>query len=163
METANSPYYESLKASPNNISYWYPKIKNCGIRVPLTQIYEVPENVVNAFFMEGDQQKDIDEVYEWVKTEVLPSLLPELQGLIFLKNGAFSNKFDFQNCATKATAIDIARNLIEINYASLMFGTGGNAEIAVRERIMFDESTTPCIYNGMPLRIQQPTTKEVGL
>lgn len=44
------------------------------------------------------------------------------------------------------------RSLIEINYASLMFETGGNTEVAIRERIIADESITPCIYNGMPLR-----------
>lgn len=152
MDTGFTNYYESLKNSQNNISFWYPKIKDCGILVPRTQIFEVPEYIVEAFFMEGDQQYKMDEVYQWVKAELLPALIPELQGLIFIKNGAYSNKFDFHTCATRATAMDITRSLIEINYASLMFETGGNTEVAVRERIMSDESITPCIYNGMPLQ-----------
>lgn len=145
-------YYESLKNDQNNISYWYPKIRNCGMSIPKTQIFTVPERIVKAFYMEGNMQQNIDEVYEWVKSELTPLLKPELQGLIFMKNGAYSNKFDFSTCATRATAIDITRNLIEINYASLMFETGGNAEVAIRERIISNENEVPCIYNGMPLR-----------
>lgn len=145
-------YYESLKENPNNISYWYPKIKDCGMLVPETHIIQVPEDIVIAFFMEGDIQGNMDKVYEWVKTEVMPSLPDTLKGLIFMKNGAFSNKFDFNTCAIRANTIEIARNLIEINYTSLMFDTGGNTEVAIRERILYDSTNTPCIYHGMPLR-----------
>lgn len=143
-------YYNELSANPNNISYWYPKIKDCGMLVPETLIVTVPEDIVIAFFMEGDVQANQDKVYEWVKTAIMPALPPSLRGLIFMKNGAFSNKFDFNTCAIRANALEIARNLIEINYTSLMFDTGGNTEVAIRERILSD-SNIPCIYHGMPL------------
>lgn len=146
-------YYNDLKDNPNNISYWYPKIKDCGINVPKTLIFDVPENIVECFFMEGNQQKNMDDVYEWVKTTIMPTLnSSEIGGLIFMKNGAFSNKFDFDSCSIRANALEITRNLIEINYTSLMFETGGNTEVAIRERIPFREDETPCIYHGMPLR-----------
>jgi hypothetical protein len=145
-------YYNSLKDNQNNISFWYPKIKDCGILTPNTYIAEVPEEVVKACFMEGDQQKNMDTVYEWVKNELMPAIPKELRGLLFIKNGAYSNKFDFNTACARYSALDIARSIIEINYASLMFETGGNTEIAIRERIMHYENVDPCIYNGMPLR-----------
>ena len=144
-------YYNYLKDNPNNISFWYPKIKDCGMLVPETHIVTVPEDIVIAFYMEGDIQANQDKIYEWVKSEIMPSLPQNLRGLIFMKNGAFSNKFDFNTCAIRANTLDIARNLIEINYASLMFETGGNTEVAIRERILYDSAITPCIYHGMPL------------
>ena len=143
-------YYNSLKENPNNISYWYPKIKDCGMLVPETLIVTIPEDIVIAFFMEGDVQANQDKVYEWVKTAIMPALPSSLRGLIFMKNGAFSNKFDFNTCAIRANALEITRNLIEINYTSLMFDTGGNTEVAIRERIL-SNSNIPCIYHGMPL------------
>ena len=144
-------YYNRLKSNPNNISFWYPKIKDCGILTPNTYITDVPEAVLKACFMEGDQQKNMDTVYEWVKNELMPAIPKELRGLLFIKNGTYSNKFDFNTACSRYNALDIARSIIEINYASLMFETDGNSEIAIRERIRHYEDVTPCIYNGMPL------------
>jgi hypothetical protein len=145
-------YYNSLKNNPNNISFWYPKIKDCGMLVPNTYIAEVPEEVLNACFMEGNQQECMDIVYNWVKDELMPSIPDELHGLLFIKNGAYSNKFDFDTACARFSALDIARSVIEINYASLMFETGGNTELAIRERIMHYDSIVPTIYHGMPLQ-----------
>jgi hypothetical protein len=145
-------YYNSLKDNKNNISFWYPKVKDCGILTPNTYITEVPEEIVNACFMEGNQQECMDKVYNWVKDEVMPNIPQELRGLLFIKNGAYSNKFDFNTACARYSALDIARSVIEINYASLMFETGGNAELAIRERIIHYDSIVPTIYNGMPLQ-----------
>lgn len=143
-------YYNDLKENPNNISFWYPKIQYCGMSVPETYITEVPENVVKAFFMDK-RQEDIDTVYNWVKNEIMPNIPKELIGLLFIKNGTYSNKFDFKTACATNNALDITRSIIEINYASFMLGTGGNTEIAIRQRIIQNESIVPCIYNGMPL------------
>lgn len=145
-------YYNFLKEDQNNISFWYPKIKDCGLLVPETFIITAPEDIVLSFSMEGNMQENIDKVYQWVKVEVLPVLPENLRGLVFMKNGTFSNKFDFGTCAIRANGLEIARNLIEINYVSMMFETGGNTEVAFRERISYDPEKTPCIYHGMPLR-----------
>ena len=146
-------YYNSLKENPNNISYWYPKIKDCGILVPYTYIATVPEEVVKACFMEGKKQQEcIDTIYNWVKNELMPAIPRTLRGLLFIKNGAFSNKFDFSTALARYNALDLTRSMIEINYASLMYETGGNTEIAIRNRIPHYPDVDPCIYNGMPLR-----------
>lgn len=143
-------YYQDLKDDVHNVSYWFPKVENCGIRVPQTFIKTVPEEIMFSFFME--KPDDMDKIYEWVKNELMPEIPMELKGLIFIKNGAFSNKFDFNTCAVVCNALNVTRAIIEINYASLMFETSGNAEIVIRERIDCDTRKVPCIYHGMPLR-----------
>ena len=34
--------YNKLKNDVHNVSYWFPKVKDCGIRVPETFVKEVP-------------------------------------------------------------------------------------------------------------------------
>ena len=145
-------YYNHLKENPNNISFWYPKIKDCGIPTPKTYIIDIPEEVLIACFMDGDQKQNMDIVYNWVKNELMTAIPEDLRGLLFIKNGAFSNKFDFNTACVRYSSLDIARSIIEINYASLMLETGGNTELAIRERILNQKEDVPCIYNGMPLR-----------
>ena len=67
-----------------------------------------------------------------------------------IKNGCFSNKFDFKTCL--ATKEDLAQQLLKINYQSCMFETGGYTELVVREYIPYEYKEVPTIYNGMPLR-----------
>ena len=144
-------YYNDLKQDVHNVSYWFPKVANCGIKVPKTFVKEIPVELFGHLFIDHPKE-DIDCIYNWVKNELIPSIPNELRGLIFIKNGAFSNKFDFSTCSIRCNPLEIARSIAEINYASLMFDTGGNTEIVIRERIPFDERITPTIYHGMPLR-----------
>ena len=144
-------YYNDLKQDVHNVSYWFPKVANCGIKVPKTFVKEIPVELFGHLFIDHPEE-DIDYIYNWVKNELIPSIPNELRGLIFIKNGAFSNKFDFSTCSIRCNPLEIARSIAEINYASLMFDTGGNTEIVIRERIPYDEQKTMTIYNGMPLR-----------
>lgn len=145
-------YYNSIKNDHNNLSYWFPKIEKCKINVPKTVILPVPMDIMLCFFME--RKTDMDTVYRWVQETVIPFLKEkDMQGLLFMKNGAFSNKFDFKDCIVASdNALMLANSIININYTSLMFDTSGNAELVFRERISTDYSKTPTIYNGMPLR-----------
>lgn len=148
-------YYNDLKNNPNNMSNWLPAIIDCGLNIPKTMVFQVPEAVLQACFMEGEYQDNFNTVYNWVVDEVMPKLKANyLTGLIFVKNGAFSNKYDFKSCAVRYNPLEIANSVIEINYASLTLDTGGNTEFIVRERIPYDDSKTATIYNGMPLRVE---------
>ena len=48
----------------NNFSYWFPKIKNCGIKVPDTMIFKVPEEIRKHFnrkiFLLSGQNPDLE-------------------------------------------------------------------------------------------------------
>lgn len=144
-------YYNDMCMDPNNLSNWYPKVKDCGIRQPKTFIKKVPEEIVKAFFME-DYDKDTDKIYHWVKEDLIAGIPKDMSALIFLKNGGFSNKFDAGTCLIRTDPITLTRALIEINYNALLLGADGCTEAVIRDRIPSDNCKTPCIYNGLPLQ-----------
>lgn len=142
-------YYENQKNNKNNISNWLPKIKDCGIAVPKTVIIDVPIEITKCFLMD-DKDEDAKQIMQWVEKEVIPKI-PKDMFFLFVKNGTFSNKFDFNDCATRKSLFPLTQSIININYASLSLGAGGLSELAIREKIRFNEKYTPTIYNGMPL------------
>ena len=101
------------------------------------------------------QKTDCIDDVDWnIINEVLKPTLQKMEPYkkYFIKNGCFSNKYDFSTCiATKET---LAENLWKINYESAMYDTGGNTELVVREIIPYNEEKIPTIYNGMPLRTE---------
>lgn len=133
-----------------NFSYWYPKIKSFGK-------FRHPEIVANQIFtqdeiaiMEKTDKYDDVNWEDWYK--ILWNTLQKMEPhkLYNIKNGCFSNKFDFSTCVTNK--LNLAKNLWKINYQSAMFNTEGKTELVVREFIPYNIKITPTIYNGMPLR-----------
>lgn len=86
---------------PQNLfSFWYPRVKDCGIPCPRSCVIKTPtmdgpdalfaKQLFAAWFMENPE-KDSAVIRSWVKREVLPVLETEkLTGHIFVKNGTFS-------------------------------------------------------------------------
>lgn len=146
--------YQKLDQNPNNFHNWFPKIKDCGISVPNSTVIRVPENVMKAFSMENTE-KSQDIVEKWVKRTVMPAFYKHQNRFgVFMKNGTFSNKFNANNCILplSSTYGSIAKNILDINYMSLMCGVGGNTEIVLRNMIPFDSYKVATIYNGLPFR-----------
>lgn len=142
--------YEDLKNDINNFSYWFPKVKDCGIKVPESVIVDVPEDTMRCFFME--RKDDYEKIEKFVKDSVMPAL-DGLPTLLFMKNGVFSNKFSYRTCAVRKDFHEIIHNMIDINYQSLCFDAGGNTEMIFRERIGWGDSCKSYrIYGGLPLR-----------
>ena len=154
-----SEYYQDLAADLNNLSFWFPKIQDVkGFLVPRTAIVKVPEEIMMLFFLEKEgmtQEEIMIKIMEWVRDEFVPKAEKQIGGGIwFVKNGGFSNKFDFSTCKNiSSNLLKLTANIIEINYASLMFDTGGNTELIAREFINVSPEI-PCIYSGMPLRTE---------
>lgn len=149
-------YLSDLRSDLNNMSKWLSAITPDDsevrkLRIPKTVIIQVPDDICQCFFMErkGDQ----DSIIRFVKDKVMPEA--EKSGIypnIFMKNGGFSNKYKFNLCVPGADAVQMAINLININYDALCFDADGFTEVCLRELIPHNEKTVPCIYNGMPLR-----------
>lgn len=147
-EYAYDEYAQVLTPEKNNFSYWYPKIEHCGMNVPKSIIFEVPEEIQKRFFLEHED--DYEAIDKWVKEIVIPTLDNENMHLLFVKNATFSNKFDATTCiVTKHTLLNA---IASINYNALVVGAEGLSEFVVRERITHDRKNIPCIYNGLPLR-----------
>ena len=152
-----SAAYRMDTENPNNLSFWFPKVKDCGLSVPHTGIYVLPENVYAAMMWAFYEEPIPDGeriLKSWFQNTVVAEMRPH--SLYFVKNGTFSYKFDFSSCCT--TAERAYRSFLDINYAavcaSMVEGAGGYSEFIVRELIPYNDRTTPCIYNGMPLRTE---------
>ena len=151
---AHIGHFARERSMPNLFSNWWPAVKDCGIKVPKSTVFSVPPELMKHFYMEKPDE-DIAAVRAWVDSIVRPGLKKAgIQGLLFVKNGDFSNKFDAdKSCMVLPDKLTDA--IININYAAACCGAdmgGGWSELVVRERIRHDERVTPCIYHGLPLR-----------
>ena len=153
-EEAHKHYIKWQIENPNNFSYWFPKVapylEERGIKSPKSKVMSVPDDVMEACFLE--KKTDADLIQKWVHTEVMPALWGA-EFPLFMKNGCFSNKFDF-NKSCRLEAYDeeaITKNFVNLQGESLLYDTGGNMEIVFREFIQPPKGT-PAIYNGMPFR-----------
>ena len=144
--------YKEDREYPENFSNWYSHIKDFGqfktAKVMSNQIFTWEE-------VDTMQETDIIDKVDWNLLNIIlrPTLNKmEDNKLYNIKNGCFSNKFDFSTCITDKE--HLAENLWKINYNSCMFDTGGYTELVVRELIPYNEQTTSTIYKGMPLRTE---------
>lgn len=148
-------YYNELASDPNLFSKWFPAIQNCGFCIPKTRIIQVPVDVAQAFFMEN-RDLDNETIYNWVRESVMPEVTKLRAECntheLFMKNGCFSDKFNAQNCFIGQDLFALTSKIISINYDAMIYDACGITELILRDRIPFNESATPCIYNGLPLR-----------
>ena len=149
------------RENENNFSFWFPKVKNCGIPAPKTFFKGLPTHkdepefaarLYRAFYMENPR-KDMDTVREWLNRDVIPELKEmELTGHIFVKNARFSNKFQAKGNCNLYGLDGLAQAIVNINQGAMMCEADGIDEIVVRQFIESDRRNTPCIYEGLPLR-----------
>lgn len=142
--------YEEDRHYPENFSNWYKHIIDFGkfrhAEIISNQIFTYEETEI---MRETDNIEKVD----WDKiNKVLEPTLNKMENMRYysIKNGAYSNKFDFNTSI--ATKSDLAKQLWLVNYNSTMFDTGGYTELVVREFIPSNHQEVPTIYNGMPLR-----------
>ena len=153
---SENEYLSDLRMDPNIMSNWFPAIeptdgKERKLHIPKTIIVQVPDDVCQSFFMErpGDRER----IIQFVSEQVMPKAKESgIYPSIFMKNGGFSNKYQFSNCTPGPDEVQAALNLINMNYAALCVGADGITEVCIRELIPHNEGTVPCIYHGMPLR-----------
>ena len=138
-------YYDSDRAYPNTLSVWFSKIKDVpGIRIPQTITIPVPLEVFAAF--ECDEAGGgMDAIKSFLQRDVAPRMSNWRGGKCFMKNGCFSNKFDFRHSITNPRKL--LDDFIEIQYASVCNETGGVSEINLREVIPWDNRKTATIYS----------------
>lgn len=144
--------YINDRQYPENFSNWYPHIKNFGVfwhsNIISNQIFTLEE------VKEFSRTDDINKV-NWDKlNSILKPTLDKMEPNIVynIKNGCFSNKFNFRTCVV--TKDNLVKQLWKINYMSHMYETGGHTELVVRDYIPFNPTNTFTIYEGMPLRTE---------
>lgn len=152
------------KENPNNFSYWYDKIKHIP-GVPKSIILKFPDWMLDALV--SGNVTDRDMICRYFERYVTPIVINELgfkpfkNHTIFMKNGCFSDKFDFNNSCKieEITTENIVNHFLNLEYDALMYETYGDLELVFREYIWatndyLDEAIYPTIYNGMPLRVE---------
>lgn len=143
----------SYKESDNFFSNWFPKIENCGIRVPRSIIIPVEDKQFYEHCYMEHVEKDLEYFMAFAKEKIIPKIKEAKFGLLFMKNSVFSNKFDARTCMPVNTDYaSIALAIIGINCGALCVESGGENEVVVRERIWTDLGEIPTIYNGLPLQ-----------
>lgn len=149
-QLAKERYAEEI-SNLNNYSYWYPKVKDCGIKMVNSRIYKIPYDMWRHFRdIENDESRDkcieyLDELLENDK-----KLKP--YGMYNIKNGTFSNKFNATDCIVNYSSIP--EKFLNIQYFSQCYDTGGTTELVIRDNIDYDGTEIPTIYNGLPLRTE---------
>lgn len=156
VQVSENEYLNDLRSDPNNMSKWLPAITPADgekreLRIPKTTIVQVPDDICQSFFMErpGDRER----IVQFSKDQIMPKAKEAgIYPSIFMKNGGFSDKYRFNLCTPGPDEVNIAMHLISMNYDALCFDTDGITEVCIRELIPHNTRTTPCIYQGMPLR-----------
>lgn len=157
-EKLTPEFFEQLKIAsykrdreyPENFSNWYSHIKDFGKFKHAEVLYNQILTLEDLEILQEEQLSKVD----WNKLqEVLQPTISKMTPykLYNLKNGCYSNKFDFETSIVDTQ--DIAQKLWKINYESSMKETGGFTEVVLREFIPSDNKT-PTIYHGMPLRTE---------
>lgn len=150
IEELGKACYNDDRNYPENFSNWYSNIEDFGV-------FRHSDIISNQIFTYEDvklmQEVEHKEDVDWEKW--LHMLMPTLDKmksntLYSIKNGCFSNKFDFKNSI--CTKMDLAEKLWDLDYVSHLFDTCGYTELVVREYIPSSLQKVPTIYNGMPLR-----------
>ena len=151
----------SQREEQDAFSFWWPLVKDCGIRVPETVIIKVPKELdeegqktfYRHFYME--RPEDYPAIKKWVDDVVIPTLnASPLKGhLLFVKNSLYSNKFDARTCMPAPTPNALTDAIIGIQYSEYehkMWGPYGDTEFVFRDRIRHMSNMVPCIYGGLP-------------
>lgn len=150
-----------FRENENDFSFWFPKIKDCGIPVPKTFYTKLPSHeefpetakrLYEAFYMEKPDE-DLAVIRSWIDSDIIPKLKEMgLVGHVFVKNARFSNKFNARGTCNLYGLRDLHRAIADINFQAMCCWADGIDEIVVRQFIECDTGMTPCIYNGLPLR-----------
>lgn len=151
LEQMKKDNYIKEKSNLNNMSYWLPKVMNCGIKIPETIIIQLSYEQYKWFSSDCYSDKDIKSMGAYI-ANILKERNFNTNRKLFIKTGNFSNKFDFNSCCFYGLE-NIGEKFLYIYYASMMVGAGDNTELVIREFIE-NKISKPTIYNGMPLNTE---------
>lgn len=136
--------FDFSREHENDFSFWYPKVKDCGIQTPRTFYTKLPSaqdepeyagRLYQAFYMEHPKE-DEAVVRAYLDERVIPKLIEmNLTGHVFVKNGRFSNKFNANGTCNLYGLHELYRSIIGINYGAMCVGADGMDEIVVRKFI----------------------------
>lgn len=153
-------------SNPNQFFYWYERILQSGMNIPKSKYYILSYDECKKFisyFYQEEYNETIEshrnDFYKLINEKLIKPFIHDYNysenDIIFMKNGTFSNKFNFETCHIGLKKIHNQNIFIDkfenLTFESLMHETGGHFVFVLREFIkpILEFGT---IYNGMPLR-----------
>lgn len=138
------------KSDPNTFSNWFGRLKTH---------FKTPRSVITSLtfdemmLLKPDEKSTDQEAIQQFNTRL--NQLVQDAGLhypIFMKNGVFSNKFDFEESCLINTPDEFFDKLYNIIYGGCMVGARLSNEVVLRELVTVPQDVK--IYNAMPLNIE---------
>lgn len=138
------------KSDPNTFSNWFGRLKTH---------FKTPRSVITSLtfdemmLLKPDEKSTDQEAIQQFNTRL--NQLVQDAGLhypIFMKNGVFSNKFDFKESCLINTPDEFFDKLYNIIYGGCMVGARLSNEVVLRELVTVPQDVK--IYNAMPLNIE---------
>lgn len=141
---------EKEKNNPNVYSHWISKIDKSKLAMNIGdyQTIHLPEDILELLLTDGNLTEAEENK---INTFMLDSLKENTPLPLFMKNGLFSNKFQFDNCIITHHC-QFAKKLKQIYYAGMCYGVDFTTEVVLREVIPI--STSHYIYDSMPLNLE---------
>lgn len=138
------------KSDPNTFSNWFSRLKTH---------FKTPRSVITSLTFDEmmllkPDEKSTDQVAIQQFNDRLNQLVQDagLHYPIFMKNGVFSNKFDFEESCLINSSDEFFDNLYNIIYGGCMVGARLSNEVVLRELVIVPQDVK--IYNAMPLNIE---------
>lgn len=104
--------------------------------------------------MEGPE--DWGKINAFVDGPVREAIRENDLGLVFIKNGGYSHKFDAGRACLPLMS-DLAHAVLTVMNEAMLrcsFQYDGTETLVLRERVAHDPRNIPCIYNGLPFRTE---------
>lgn len=144
---------------PENMSFWFPRLnesngeKDSKLKLPKT-MFEHLDNDFITDYLDTEHTLPKDKGKIDVMNQHMKSLVGDFaKGKdLFMKNGIFSNKFNFTDCYVKDRD-RMGEQLYSINYTAALFSVPVTTEVVLREFIPTSDKVGR-IYNGMPLNTE---------
>lgn len=128
--------YNNSKESPNNLSFWYPKIVDKGFKTPETLI--IPLSFEDWVWLQCDKYEDerIQKFTDFINDKIKEAGFNTDREL-FMKTGNFSGKFCFKHPYLKNSKDieNIGEHFLDLAYNGLCVGCPLSPEIVIREFI----------------------------
>lgn len=144
---------ERDKHNRNMFSNWYPRIHNRienKFNVPYSYYFKLPYEIFKLMTLgyKTTNIEEIDYVNDYFDKQRIEG---KLSYPLFMKNGLFSNKFEYNNCIILSKE-EFYDKIYNIYYASLCVGAEPTTEIVLREIV--PTVYTHTIYDGTPMRVE---------
>lgn len=138
------------KSDPNTFSNWFGRLKTH---------FKTPRSIITSLTFDEmmllkPEEKSTDQVAIQQFNARLNQLVVDagLHYPIFMKNGVFSNKFDFEESCLINSPDEFFDKLYNIIYGGCMVGARLSNEVVLRELVAVPQDVK--IYNAMPLNIE---------